>query len=324
MQEKNAVLCRDAATTKRSGARVCGPQQFGLQAQRHLFIFFNAMLLHRYLGSHAFETLKEAKLKTSRLTDFNDPFEFLFITKGKVTAKIAREYISFRSNSPDFLQLAAQQIQGLLMAKDPTKVLKKNIPRLTANLVKNSENIIQLPLRLREQMADKNSRIICFSDSKINPLDEILLWSHYAKMHGGVRIGFEFPDGIKYPFKVFKVDYREKRFEIDVSEGLSNLTIGQALVESAKVKSLAWRYENEYRLLTHPDCCEQRTMPDSRQECFLVFDRGWVKSIDFGVRCSQAEIERILNLLKSDYPKEIRCRKAVFHKTEYALEYDKV
>jgi hypothetical protein len=64
-------------------------------------------------------------------------------------------------------------------------------------------------------------------------------------------------------------------------------------------------------------------MADSKQECFLAFEREWVKSIDFGVRCPQVEIEKMLSLLKTDYPKIVR-RRAVFHKTEYALEYEEI
>lgn len=281
------------------------------------------MLLHRYFGSHAFETLKEAKLKTTRITSFNDPFEFLFVTTGKFTAPIARKYVLSRLKDPEFLQIVAHNFPGLRTAKNPNKFLEKNTPLIVANFVKNSDSIMQLPFKMREEMADRSTRIVCFSNSSINPLDEILLWSHYAKMHEGIRVGFEFPKDIKFPFKIYKVDYREKRLVIDVSQGLSDQSLGQAVVDSAKVKSLAWKYEDEYRLITHPDFCEHRTMPDSKQECFLAFEREWVKSIDFGVRCPEKEIELMLDLLKTDYPKIVR-RKAVFHKTEYALEYEMI
>jgi hypothetical protein len=281
------------------------------------------MLLHRYFGSHAFETLKEAKLKTTRITSFNDPFEFLFVTTGKFTAPIARKYVLSRLKDPEFLQIVAHNFPGLRTAKDPKKFLEKITPLIIANFVNKSDDMMQLPFKMREEMADRSTRIVCFSNSAINLLDEILLWSHYAKMHEGIRIGFEFPKDIKFPFKIYKVDYKEKRLVIDVSQGLSNQTLGQAVVDSAKMKSLAWKYEDEYRLITHPDFCEHRTMPDSKQECFLAFERGWVKSIDFGVRCPQKEIELMLNLLKTDYPKIVR-RKAVFHKTEYALEYEMI
>jgi len=42
------------------------------------------MLLHRYFNTHAFETLKDAKLKTSRISTFNDSFEFLYVSVGEI------------------------------------------------------------------------------------------------------------------------------------------------------------------------------------------------------------------------------------------------
>jgi hypothetical protein len=302
---------------------VCAPQRFGLQAKLRSLIFYRVMLLHRYFGSHALETLKEAKLKTTRITSFNDPFEFLFVTTGKLTAPMARKYVLSRLKEPDFLQIVAHNFPGFSTAKNPKKFLEKNTPLIIANFVKNSDDIMQLPFKMREEMADRSTRVVCFSNSAINPLDEILLWSHYANKHEGVRIGFEFPKNIKFPFKIYKVEYTEKRLVIDVSQGMLDQTLGQAVVESAKMKSLAWKYEDEYRLITYPDVCEHRTMPDSKKECFLTFEREWVKTIDFGVRYPEKEIELILNLLKTDYPKIVR-RKAVFHKTEYALEYKEI
>lgn len=231
-------------------------------------------------------------------------------------------YITSRLRNPEFIQLAAETVPGLRVAKNPKRVLEKNVPLMVANMVKHSEEITQMPLKLREQLADRSIRVISFSRADIAPMDEILLWSHYANMHEGVRIGFVFPKEIKYPFKLFEMKYRAKRFEIPFPQGLLNLDIGMFLVESAKVKSIAWEYEHEYRLLTHPACCEQTMMPDSKQECFLSFEREWVRSVDFGVRCPQSEIEKIMYLVKSTYARDVVCRRAVFHKSEYALAYE--
>jgi hypothetical protein len=59
------------------------------------------MLLHRYFGLHAFETLKEARLKTSRISSFNDPFEFLYVAAGEMTAAKARKIIEYKINNPE-------------------------------------------------------------------------------------------------------------------------------------------------------------------------------------------------------------------------------
>ena len=64
-------------------------------------------------------------------------------------------------------------------------------------------------------------------------------------------------------------------------------------------------------------------MPDSTTEYFIDFQRAWVKHVDFGVRCPPSEIQKVVDLLKADYPNLIR-RKAESHKTDYALEYKEI
>jgi hypothetical protein len=60
---------------------------------------------------------------------------------------------------------------------------------------------------------------------------------------------------------------------------------------------------------------------DALLEHFLPFNPNWVKSVDFGALCLANEIQKTVDFLKANYPKNILCRKAEFHKTEYALEY---
>ena len=55
----------------------------------------------------------------------------------------------------------------------------------------------------------------------------------------------------------------------------------------------------------------------------MDFKREWIKSVEVGLRCPEAEIQRIIGLLKTDYPKVI-FKRARFHKTEYALEYEQI
>jgi len=273
------------------------------------------MLLHRYFGSHAFETLKEAKLKTSRISSFNDPFEFLYISSGKTTAKKARKYILSQFDSPAFLLEVQQQIPGF-----NKKTAMQHLPAMVAAMVSRSQEFDDARLEEREELTDKCMRVVCLSAANVKPLDEILMWSHYATKHSGVRIGFEFPDGITFPFMVEKINYGEKRVAVDFSLGSELDLLTRALRESVLTKSLAWSYENEYRLITLPEHCEKRTI-NSAAEHFLDFKPEWVKSIDFGVRCPKEEIQRIVNLIKSSYPNKAICKKAVFHKSEYALDY---
>ncbi len=281
------------------------------------------MLLYRYFGSHAFETLKDAKLKTSRFSTFNDPFEFLYVPVGKLTPKKARAYLTSKinSNSPTFFEQFRREFPDARNAKELGKAIQKNLPQFVIKLVKDFENIKKQFIENHERRSDKNMRVVCFCNAdKVSQLDEILMWSHYAQKHNGVRIGFEFPKGIIHPFEIVEVKYQDKRVVVDISAGLDGVAEQNAINQSTRIKSTAWKYEQEFRLFTNRAQCEARTMRDSSVEHFLPFNREWVKSIDFGVRCTPAEIQQLVDLLKNDYPNVIR-RKAVFHETEYALEY---
>lgn len=293
------------------------------------------MLLHHYFNTHAFETLKDAKLKTSRISSFNDPFEFLYVCDfGKMTPEKARQFHRSQLNKPEVLLglLAAnRQSPNPLTDKEIKKRLENSEPAMVADIVKRWPEIAketELPLERRRQIIDEELRAVCFSDpSQVKPLDEILLWSHYAKKHEGIRIGFEFPEGIKEPFEIIKMTYQKNRVVVDFSFGVDAQLAYKALDESAKVKSAAWTYEQEFRLFTKICKCVpgKITHADltSTVEGFLDLNREWIKSVDFGVLCPDTEIQRVVNLLKTDYPNVIR-KKAEFHKTEYALEYKSV
>jgi hypothetical protein len=178
----------------------------------------------------------------------------------------------------------------------------------------------------RRQIIDEELRAICFSNpNEVKRLDELLLWSHYAKKHEGFRIGFEFPEEIKHQCHLKGIAYQQNRVVVDVSFGADPQLSYKALEESATVKSRAWEYEHEVRLFTKTLHCRPRvvTNPDSTStlEHFFLFKREWVKLVDFGALCPPTHVQQVLALLKTDYPKSVIRRQAQFHQTEFALDY---
>jgi DUF2971 family protein len=284
------------------------------------------MLLHRYFGSHAFETLKEAKLKTSRLSSFNDPFEFMYVYAASMTFEQAKRYILSKCKDPAFLSWVKQklpmateiQIQNHMMLLPPDKI---------ADVAANFGKKCELSYARRREIIDEELRAVCFSNSeKVEILDEILLWSHYANKHEGMRIGFEFPNEANAAFEITEITYQKERVKVDFSFEAQFEALEKAFSESAITKSLAWKYEWEVRLFTKTGCCEPReikTKTLTMLEHFLPFDSSWVKTVDFGALCPIDKILEVINFLKANHPHVI-CRKADFHKTEYALEYKEI
>ena len=320
------------------------------------------MLLHRYFGSHAFETLKEAKLLASRISSFNDPFEFLYVCEfGKMTPDLARQLVrSYRSDPGLLLQLVGLNKQLPISAteREIQRLLDKSEPLIVEGLLNDwpaIANKTDLTLERRKQIIDQESRAICFSDpSRVKRLDEILLWSHYANKHRGVRVGFEFPYRRSERFEIVEMEYREDRVKVNCSFWAEADAL-KRLEESARVKSKAWEYEREFRLFTKTNLCEPKKIEQLHPhpfpkglevvicrviywglhrlfgksdslptvEHFLEFKRDWVRTVDFGALCPDNEIQLVSDLLKTDYL-DVIARKAAFHKTEYALEYKEI
>jgi hypothetical protein len=118
-------------------------------------------------------------------------------------------------------------------------------------------------------------------------------------------------------------EYSPRRVKVEWTFGPGDEEYRQIL-RSALVKAEVWHYEEEVRLFTKTDQCEEKavqTCTSAAMEHFWAFNREWVKSVDFGVCCPPVEIRRIIDLLKMDYPAVI-LRRAKIHETEYAFEYN--
>jgi hypothetical protein len=152
--------------------------------------------------------------------------------------------------------------------------------------------------------------------SDVTADSEILLWSHYAKSHQGVRIEFEL-DAHNLP--LFKVSYSRRRCAIDFSKAYDGDHTNEIMLKTFQTKALAWEYENEVRLIIDKECAVNKPIPLGYQ-CFFPFDSSWVKSVDFGINCDSGMIAKIRSILKLEYPHVI-ARQAFHHPEEYAIEY---
>lgn len=275
------------------------------------------MLLFRYFGSHALETLQQTLLKTATVSALNDPFELLYQLSGTMTLAKAKRHLKQRIKSDDFLGAARLKNPAIKTRRDLKKFMANNRDKVAKNLVSNYSG---LKAETFIADADRILRVVCFSESIVDRLNEILIWSHYANKHEGMRIGFEFPDGIKFPFKIIPVQYRKERVALDLTGGLEAEHAKEALSENIKIKSLAWEYEREYRMITHPKVCLRKQLQNREYADFISFKKEWVKYVDVGVRFSPEDIQAMKEFLQREYP-NIRLRKAVFHPTDYALEY---
>jgi len=174
----------------------------------------------------------------------------------------------------------------------------------------------------REKIIDNEFRVICFASSEAEPYDEILIWSHYAASHRGVRIGFEFPENSS--FSIAPIKYDRKRVSVDMSiMAIDPASQSRAISQSICTKSIGWAYEKEHRLFMDPKICKTGNGEDGSSIEFIELQSNWVKRIDFGTRYPQSEKATFLALMREKYP-HAECHQARYHKTDYALEYEKL
>jgi hypothetical protein len=110
-------------------------------------------------------------------------------------------------------------------------------------------------------------RVVSFSSAEIDPATEIVMWSHYANQHFGMRVGFDFPNMSASGYSIKKVNYDAKRILLRPED--NNDKDGANLWKAHYTKSEGWKYEQEFRLITKPEHCER--LPGNAAEATEFF-----------------------------------------------------
>jgi hypothetical protein len=167
--------------------------------------------------------LNSSKLKFSKPSDFNDPFDCNLTINTNNTAEEIDNHIE-------------------LLRK------KNNLTDEKIKLVKskfhNSEELFKITNNSIKQVKEEFG-ITCFSKNEKN----LIMWAHYCDKHKGICMKFDIladPDFFMIPFQVlYKNEYPNFNY-IRNRDGLAKF-----LVET---KSKDWEYEQEIRVMKHgPD-----------------------------------------------------------------------
>jgi hypothetical protein len=115
-----------------------------------------------------------------------------------------------------------------------------------------------------QKIADRNISFRSFTKFRSEPVEqEILLWSHYADKHKGIRIGFmweiiDFDDSQRRGqgdyYYLEPMCYKKEREKIlPVLQRSSPEAMRECVLNVYKTKGTVWEYEEEIRLFTIPD-----------------------------------------------------------------------
>ena len=154
-----------------------------------------------------------------------------------------------------------------------------------------------------------------------DPRNEVLIWSHYTKGHRGGRIilDSEFLEGRHRELR--KMRYQKERLFVDVTLDFESHEFQSQLSDALAVKSLAWKYENESRLMVFPHGRVPGSDKASRHLEFIKLPPQGVIGIDVGIKMA-TNTRRALEKLLGDPDFSYVClREAVCHQSEYRLDY---
>ena len=141
------------------------------------------MIFYRYLGSHWMDTLRDGRLKVSRLQEFNDPYDCLGVCVGQYPISTVKQH---------FLNQSSIVYETTV---NTAKNLNKTIDVAAVMLAK--EHVRGMSNQMAKMITDRDSVsaikfILCFSGAQENDSSHSLMWSHYANKCNGVRPGFDF------------------------------------------------------------------------------------------------------------------------------------
>jgi hypothetical protein len=273
---------------------------------------------YRAINKYSLDILKNNSIHFSKYTDFNDPFEFCtpFPNLGEMYKRAAKEINELHEN-----KIFSKENHAALISR-------------CENIIKNrTKSLDQIHKKIKEGLEKTG----IYSLSKVN--DEILMWSHYADNHKGFCIGFENLHKHTHPnTKPFLVSYKNDFTDLsdpkmivdyykEVYHDNINLpTLQWKNKQEALAKKLRhdddqrggisiltdkyekWSYEQEFRLI------------DEKNNGLKKFNPECIKSITFGLRTSEIDIDAIIKICKESNKTDIEYYRTVKAKQAFKLE----
>jgi hypothetical protein len=257
---------------------------------------------------HWFDTILVGRIKASKPSEFNDPFDCVGTIEGRLSENAAGEFAdkSCEKYIPPDVDVAER---GLIK-----RLIKCRAEELVAEAFAKKKHL------------DDIFRIVCFSAvDGISDNADLLMWSHYADKARGVRIAIDIPE-TNEAYVIERIQYSDKMPVYHLQDESSFLNGHQwnlALRRFVCTKSLAWEYEQEVRLVlgvsdAKADMCSVKGVD------FLNVPRSWFKSVTFGSEVDwQIAVHHSL-MLRLAGCSEIKFFKAIRNRKSYALDYKEI
>lgn len=285
---------------------------------------WNRMLCYRYMGfQNAKWSLEDCWYKTSRPSEFNDPFDCRINVIGVPPDKVVEECID-----RNFQRLRTQ-----VVLKHP-EWAKVNIGRklMFEKLRLCADWANEVMSQMRNGCEDM-ARIICFSLAAVEDEGvDNLMWGHYADKGSGIRIGFELDDSnIGNPYVLKRVCYEKAIPAYDLSKLRKWPNVrspdNDFLLKCIFTKDQSWAYEKEVRMLIprkgplfEPLFQERRIGGNCLD--FYRLPYAAIRTVDFGVRANIEQCKKLMTTIRrNDNTQHIVFRKAEYRDDIYGYKF---
>jgi Protein of unknown function (DUF2971) len=250
--------------------------------------------------------LLEGRLKFSRVTEFNDPFEGRPLAvpvhqdAGEQRAALVKYLLRIHAEREFPSGLARRRVEEFMAGKTQVELVEFMRNRLIA------------------LFTGPDVRVCCLSGPA--GIRSPLPWSHYADHHRGVCVHF---DSSKPPLSVaHPVTYSETYPEVSVPRTEENDN-WERTERAILTKSAQWKYEDEYRMV-RIDEADPRRRPDVAKlfvdwdEPYALSPPGTVRGITFGARMAEAERTDLLRMI-DEMELKIEVYGAELHSSRYEI-----
>lgn len=181
-----------------------------------------------------------------------------------------------------------------------------------------------------------NTGIMSFSKSE----DNILMWSHYADCHKGMKLGFDASHEFFCNSKPYD-SYTGRLHQIEYTTNRPNNIVDNPQ-ELFTTKAIDWKYENEYRLILDISCSDVSYKGGVSDDNIYEFDcfnylfeenlffmfripKEAVISVTFGSKSDKNEISKITSKIRGDKDlKHVEINQVSLSKSNYSTRIVKL
>lgn len=232
---------------------------------------YNRILYHYVPLKYGMSDLKKARLKLSRPTDLNDPLDSAGFYKGYPAKEVFFKHFANMLFKEQVSNLREQGVPDVEIWREYRGMVSEAFSRTLVPFHPLKDNLIAS---------------FCAETNNLNT--DVLLWSHYADNCKGIRIGLKFPGGC--PYDVCQIVYAKHMPSLNFAK----LTRCEAIPDKFNnmlhdyhgrmicTKHTAWKYEQEYRLITNID--DDKYVVQDDKLFFVKIPVNYVQNVDFGCR----------------------------------------